>query len=70
MVSMEVWTKVAGNLASCDAVKNQPTSRFVRRNISDDELVNELIEDGRLDILAHFAAKLLPVLGRGVGFAR
>lgn len=47
----------AGNLANLEGVKSQPTFRFVRGDIRDQELVSELIKEEKPDVIINFAAE-------------
>ncbi len=47
----------AGNLANLDFVKENPNFRFVRGDICDQELVEKLLVEEKLDTIVHFAAE-------------
>ena len=47
----------AGNLASLDQAKSDPAFKFVHGNILDQNLVESLLRDERLDTIVHFAAE-------------
>lgn len=45
----------AGNLENLNPVENHPNYEFIKGDITDEELVNELVKD--VDIIVHFAAE-------------
>jgi dTDP-glucose 4,6-dehydratase len=47
----------AGNMANLEAARDHPDFRFVRGNICDTALVEELLRGERLDTIVHFAAE-------------
>ncbi|MGA9853980.1 MAG: dTDP-glucose 4,6-dehydratase [Gammaproteobacteria bacterium] len=47
----------AGDIKNLDPVKTHATFRFVRGNICDDTLVNNLMTEERIDTIVHFAAE-------------
>ncbi len=47
----------AGNLHSLDGVINNPNFKFVKGSIADKELVNELFEKEKFDVVVNFAAE-------------
>jgi dTDP-glucose 4,6-dehydratase len=47
----------AGHLANLDAARGRPEFRFVRGDIRDTALVEELLREERLDTIVHFAAE-------------
>jgi len=47
----------AGNLANLEAARDHPDLRFVRGNITDTELVEQLLRGEELDTIVHFAAE-------------
>ncbi|MGC8520134.1 MAG: dTDP-glucose 4,6-dehydratase, partial [Steroidobacteraceae bacterium] len=47
----------AGNLANLESVKDRPQLRFVRGDIRDTALVEQLLREERLDTIVHFAAE-------------
>jgi dTDP-glucose 4,6-dehydratase len=47
----------AGNAANLDPVRGRPEFRFVRGNICDTPLVEQLLREERIDTLVHFAAE-------------
>jgi dTDP-glucose 4,6-dehydratase len=47
----------AGNLANLEGVRDHPDLRFVRGNITDTELVEQLLRGEQLDTIVHFAAE-------------
>ena len=47
----------AGNLANLESVKERPELRFVRGDIRDTPLVEQLLREERLDTIVHFAAE-------------
>ena len=47
----------AGNLANLDALKNSPRYRFVKGDIRDGKLAEELLHSVKPDALVHFAAE-------------
>ena len=47
----------AGNLANLESVKDRPELRFVRGDIRDTPLVEQLLREERLDTIVHFAAE-------------
>lgn len=48
------WLTYAGNLENLQAVENKPNYKFVRGDIADRDLVNDLVKD--VDIIVNFAA--------------
>ena len=47
----------AGNLANLEGVRDHPDLRFVRGNVTDTELVEQLLRGEQLDTIVHFAAE-------------
>ena len=47
----------AGNLHSLDGVKDNPCFKFVKGSIADKELVNDLFEQEKFDVVVNFAAE-------------
>ncbi len=47
----------AGNVANLEPVKHRPEFRFVRGNICDTRLVEQLLREERVDTIVHFAAE-------------
>jgi dTDP-glucose 4,6-dehydratase len=47
----------AGNKVSLDSLKQNPQFRFVEGNILDQQLVENLLRDNRIDTVVHFAAE-------------
>src|SRR6185312_4379723 len=47
----------AGNLRNLDRVKDRPEFRFVRGDICDTPLVENLLREERIDTVVHFAAE-------------
>jgi dTDP-glucose 4,6-dehydratase len=47
----------AGNIAHLDSVRQRPEFRFIKGNIIDTALVEQLLRDERLDTIVHFAAE-------------
>jgi dTDP-glucose 4,6-dehydratase len=47
----------AGNLANLEHAQNRPDFRFVRGNISDGALVENLLREEQIDTIVHFAAE-------------